>query len=104
MTATTLLAEAGHPWPGPWILFFPLAWAVAVVLIVLLLRATVLRGRRGGPWGGWAGPRNCADTPVAVLGRRYAEGAIDEAEYRARLAVLTETGADLHKPNGGGTR
>ncbi|MDJ0342894.1 SHOCT domain-containing protein [Streptomyces sp. H10-C2] len=76
--------------PGPWILFFPLIWAVIVVGVVLLLRRTVWRGRGcgRGPWQ-WRAA-NGEHSPVAMLGRRYASGEIDEAEYRSRLAVLNE--------------
>ncbi|WP_329561866.1 SHOCT domain-containing protein [Kitasatospora sp. NBC_01266] len=42
-----------------------------------------------GPYGPWAhgGPQS---PPPAVLGERYARGEIDEDEYRARKATLTE--------------
>ncbi|MDT0343767.1 SHOCT domain-containing protein [Streptomyces litchfieldiae] len=66
--------------PGPWILLFPLFWAVVLIGGGWLLRRTVWRGR-GGPGH---------DTPVALLGRRFAAGEIDAEEYRGRLAVLTE--------------
>ncbi|MCX4759806.1 SHOCT domain-containing protein [Streptomyces sp. NBC_01275] len=73
--------------PGPWILFFPLIWAAVVVGVVTLLRRTAWRGRRG-PWS--AGPRPAGDSPLAVLGRRFASGEIDEDEYWRRLSVLDE--------------
>ncbi|WP_432136242.1 MULTISPECIES: SHOCT domain-containing protein [unclassified Streptomyces] len=75
--------------PGPWILFFPLIWAAVVVGAVTLLRRTVWRGRRG-PWGVGPGPRPSGDSPLAVLGRRFASGEIDEDEYWRRLSVLDE--------------
>ena len=76
----TLLAD--HDWngPGPWILLIPLFWLAVVFLVVLVLRRTVWR-------------RGCAgrpDSPLSVLGRRYAEGDIDADEYRARRTVLAE--------------
>ncbi|MCZ4120548.1 SHOCT domain-containing protein [Streptomyces sp. H39-S7] len=82
--------------PGPWILFFPLVWAVVVVGAVLVLRRTVWRGRGcgRGPWQ-WRAA-NGEHAPVALLGRRYAAGEIDEDEYRSRLAVLNEQ----HGPSG----
>ncbi len=85
----TMLAD--HDWngPGPWILLVPLVWIAVVFLVVLVLRRTVWR-------------RGCAtgrpDSPLAVLGRRYAEGGIDADEYRARRAVLAE---DPHERRGG---
>ncbi|WP_405631588.1 SHOCT domain-containing protein [Streptomyces sp. NBC_00016] len=75
--------------PGPWILFFPLIWAAVVVGVVTLLRRTVWRGRRG-PWSAAAAPRPAGDSPLAVLGRRFASGEIDEDEYWRRLSVLDE--------------
>jgi putative membrane protein len=79
-----------HDGPGPWILFFPLIWAAVVVGVVTLLRRTVWRGRRGGPWRAFEDPRPSGDSPLAVLGRRFAAGEIDEDEYWRRLSVLDE--------------
>lgn len=78
------LAYAG---PGPWILFFPLIWAAVVAGVVTVLRRTVWRGRRG-PWH--ARSPHGEQSPIAVLGRRFAAGEIDEDEYWRRLSVLDE--------------
>ncbi|MEU5387806.1 MULTISPECIES: SHOCT domain-containing protein [Kitasatospora] len=88
----TLLADgwSGHG-PGPWVLVFPLFWLLVVVLVVTVLRRSVWRRR------GWCGGGEHA--PLAVLGRRYAQGEIDEAEYRERRGVLTE-----EQGSGGGKR
>ncbi|MFI5795851.1 SHOCT domain-containing protein [Streptomyces sp. NPDC051677] len=75
--------------PGPWILFFPLIWAAVVVGVVTFLRRTVRRGARG-PWNAVGDPRPTGDSPLAVLGRRFASGEIDEDEYWRRLSVLDE--------------
>ncbi|MFJ8005358.1 SHOCT domain-containing protein [Streptomyces fagopyri] len=81
--------------PGPWILLFPLIWAAAVIGVVTVLRRTAWRGGRG-PWRGRGdlGPaaphRATGDSPIAVLGRRFASGEIDEDEYWRRLSVLDE--------------
>jgi putative membrane protein len=83
MTAMQTLAY-GDGGPGPWILFLPLIWAAAVAGAVTLLRRTAGRGRRGGPW------RTAADSPITLLGRRFAAGEIDEDEYWRRLSVLDE--------------
>jgi putative membrane protein len=81
------LAHFGDGGPGPWILFFPLIWAAVVVGGITLLRRTVWRGRRGGPWR----TDTVADnSPIAVLGHRFASGEIDEDEYWRRLSVLDE--------------
>ncbi|WP_274917200.1 SHOCT domain-containing protein [Streptomyces sp. WZ-12] len=82
--------------PGPWILFVPLVWAAAAFGVVTLLRRA--GWRRGGPGrafrGPWSGARPAgggdAPTPIAVLGRRFAAGEIDEEEYWRRLSVLEE--------------
>jgi putative membrane protein len=75
--------------PGPWILFFPLIWAAVVVGAVTVLRRTARRGR-GGPWRPADGGRPAGDSPIVVLGRRFAAGEIDEDEYWRRLSVLDE--------------
>lgn len=81
------LANWNGDGPGPWILFFPLIWAAVVVGAVTLLRRTVGRGRRGA-WNPVERPTG--DSPLAVLGRRFASGEIDEDEYWRRLSVLDE--------------
>ncbi|MFF7731841.1 MULTISPECIES: SHOCT domain-containing protein [unclassified Streptomyces] len=73
--------------PGPWILLFPVIWALVIGGGIVLLRRTVWRGRRGGPW---QRPTVEGDSPLAVLGRRFASGEIDEDEYWRRLSVLNE--------------
>ena len=78
--------------PGPWILFFPLIWAAVVVGGITLLRRTVWRGRRG-PWRANGAAENSGvaeNSPIAVLGHRFASGEIDEDEYWRRLTVLNE--------------
>lgn len=75
--------------PGPWILFFPLIWAVVVIGAVTFLRRTVWR-ERAGHWRAMGGTRPAGDSPIAVLGRRFASGEIDEDEYWRRLSVLEE--------------
>ncbi|SER69782.1 putative membrane protein [Streptomyces sp. yr375] len=85
--------------PGPWILFLPLIWAAVVIGAVTLLRRTVWRGRRG-PWHPAADPRPTGDAPLAVLGRRFASGEIDEDEYWRRLSVLDEQFGRMGKGGG----
>ncbi|MGC0209140.1 SHOCT domain-containing protein [Streptomyces levis] len=81
------LAHFGDGGPGPWILFFPVIWALVIGGGIALLRRTVWRGRRGGP-----AHRSPVDehSPIAVLGHRFASGEIDEDEFWRRLSVLTE--------------
>ncbi|MGW4158186.1 SHOCT domain-containing protein [Streptomyces sp. NPDC004788] len=84
------LAYAG---PGPWILFFPLVWAAVIVTVVTVVRRRRFGwGRPGGP-GGFGGPGASAvdeQSPIALLGHRFAAGEIDEDEYWRRLTVLEE--------------
>ncbi|MER7176003.1 SHOCT domain-containing protein [Streptomyces mesophilus] len=81
------LAHFGDGGPGPWILLFPLIWAAVVIGGITLLRRTVWRGR--GPRGPWR-ERPDAQSPISVLGHRFASGEIDEDEYWRRLTVLNE--------------
>lgn len=94
------LAHSGGP--GPWILLFPLVWAAVIAGGITLLRRTVRRGGRGGPpWRADSFGRDVRDardlrdtpdaqSPIAMLGRRFASGEIDEDEYWRRLSVLDE--------------
>ncbi len=90
----TALAIAAHP-GGPgfgfgWIFFIliPLFWIAVFVLIGSLARR---RWSRGG-WGPghWAGHQSmwAARGAESTLAERFAQGDIDEKEYRARLEVL----------------
>ncbi|MEU3731826.1 SHOCT domain-containing protein [Streptomyces sp. NPDC033538] len=79
------LAHFGDGGPGPWILLFPLIWALVIGGGITLLRRTVRRGHRGP--GRFAVDEN---SPIAVLGHRFASGEIDEDEYWRRLSVLDE--------------
>ncbi|MCX5195285.1 SHOCT domain-containing protein [Streptomyces sp. NBC_00249] len=76
--------------PGPWILLLPLVWAAVVVTVVTVLRRTVWRGGRRAPWQPARGAAYGANSPIAILGRRFATGEIDEDEYWRRLSVLDE--------------
>ncbi len=90
LNVMNLLAAPWHEGgPGPWILLFPLVWTAGVIGVVTVLRRTVWRGR-GGPWARPFPPRSDEQSPVAVLGRRFAGGEIDEDEYWRRLSVLDE--------------
>ncbi|MDV3124061.1 SHOCT domain-containing protein [Mycobacterium sp. 21AC1] len=77
-TATTFLAEHGgrfadHGW-NPWFVLIPITfWTLVIVGVVYLVRR--FRGRQG----------------ERTLRDAYAKGEVNEAEYRARLAVLRET-------------
>ncbi|MGQ4511016.1 SHOCT domain-containing protein [Streptomyces sp. DW26H14] len=87
----TLASHDGGP--GPFILFVPLVWAAVCAAVFTVVRRA-RRGRWGagprGPWG--PGGRDGYDerSPMAIIGRRFASGEIDEDEYWRRLSVLDE--------------
>ena len=76
---STTLADSDH-WEGPgaWWPVFPLLWFLVVAGIVT---AVVVTGRRRARFGG-------IRSGEARLAERFADGDIDEQEYRDRLAVL----------------
>ncbi|MCM2390724.1 SHOCT domain-containing protein [Streptomyces albipurpureus] len=90
------------PGPGPWILLMPLIWAAVIIGLLTVLRRTGVWRTAGrhpgvggrGPWQSRGGqPRREArgeNSPIAVLGHRFARGEIDEDEYWRRLSVLDE--------------
>lgn len=84
LTALAAAPWASGPGPGPFFFLVPLFWLVVLVVIALLVR----RGarRRWAEYGGPVfGPHR---SPEATLSDRYANGQIDEVEYRMRLEVL----------------
>jgi putative membrane protein len=89
MSTLTILAAAepfmrdgAHHWDGPPFPFFlfPLFWLLLLGGVVLWV--ALGRRRRDRAAGRMAGER--------VLAERYAAGAIDEAEFRSRQAVLRD--------------
>ena len=91
-TALALSAVAFHPWHGGFLFFLiPLFW----ILLIVALFAIFGRRRRaawghyghGYGYGPWA-QAQAARGAESTLAERYAQGDIDEKEYRARLEVL----------------
>jgi len=85
MMLTTLSTAATH-WHGTWgggfhvlFLVIPLFWIALIVVF-----AIVFGRRRRAAWR-WGGPSRSAEQTLA---ERFANGDIDEVEYRARLEVL----------------
>ena len=71
--------------PG-WFLLIPLFWIVVLVLLFAFLGR---RWRQGWVGGGYPGhPGGPSAGAEATLAERFAQGDIDEVEYRARLEVL----------------
>lgn len=84
-TALTTAPWAHGPGFGfPFFLFIPLAWLIVIVLVVVALR----RGARR-RWEAYGGqPFGPHRPPETTLSERFANGEIDEVEYRSRLEVL----------------
>ncbi|ANJ27550.1 SHOCT domain-containing protein [Agromyces aureus] len=90
LATATVAAHAG-PWAAGfgWVFFLiPLFWLLVVGLIIF----GVSRGRRrywaNGSPEGYGPPWARTATAEQTLGQRFANGDIDETEYRARLEVL----------------
>jgi putative membrane protein len=81
--ATAPWHDGGFHW---WFPLIPLAWFLLFLLFFgFVVRRLWWRGGPGGPSGG------SGHSAEGVLGRRFAEGDIDEQEYRRRLEVLRDT-------------
>lgn len=99
-TLTALGASAMHPgWSGPgfhlaWLILIPIFWILVIVLIVSLVgrrwrrRAWAGQGMAGHPGPPWAWRQDGSRSAEQTLAERFAQGDIDEVEYRARLEVL----------------
>lgn len=70
-------------WHSGWFLGMHLAWWVFWITVTILVVAVV--GRSAAP----TAPK--PESPLEVLKRRYAEGALTTAEYEERRAQLAET-------------
>jgi putative membrane protein len=99
LSSLATLAPAFHGAPVFWPFFIigPIFWFIVLVLIVILV--TTGRRRRmarwaawgnggAGPWGHGFGSWGAGRSAEATLAERFAQGDIDEKEYRARLEVL----------------
>lgn len=95
-TSLALTAATVHPFGHGfgWLFFLvPLFWIGVLVLIFALLGRRWRRGGWGPGWGpgGHYGPwaaAQAARSAESTLAERFAQGDIDEKEYRARLEVL----------------
>lgn len=82
------VAHWAGPWAGAFFPFFfliPIFWILVIGLIVFLVtRRRRAFWREHGEYGPWAASNNAE----ATLAERFAQGDIDEVEYRKRLEVL----------------
>jgi putative membrane protein len=85
LATSGIATHAGGPWAGGFGWFFlliPLFW----IALFAVLFAVARRARwAGGGHPGWAQPTRSAESSLA---ERFAQGDIDEKDYRARLEVL----------------
>lgn len=97
--AAALAAAPCTVWAGPgfgwWWFLIPLFW---IALFALLFAFAGRRWRRvaaarGGYGPGWD-PHSATRSAEQTLAQRYANGDIDEVEYRARLEVLRANRGD----------
>ena len=101
-TSLALAAPFAHPALGfGFGLFFILGHVIWFLIVVAIIIA-IVRGARWrrrawaggyGPWGyghghGYWGGQQAARAAETTLAERFAQGDIDEKEYRARLEVL----------------
>jgi putative membrane protein len=94
LAATALTAPAHWMGPGgfgfPWFLIFvPLFWILVLGLVFALVGR---RWRRGGPGYGPSATQG-GRSAESTLAERFAQGDIEEVEYRARLEVLRANAA-----------
>ncbi|MEQ1738215.1 MAG: hypothetical protein ABL886_17665 [Rhodoglobus sp.] len=90
LTAATIAAHVGHGFGFGWI-FFIIIPLFFIGLFILFASIGRRRWMRSGGYGhghghhGWSAPSRQAESTLA---ERFAQGDIDEKEYRARLEVL----------------
>ena len=91
-SATAAVAAHTVHWVGPgavgffpFFVFIPIFWILVIALIVFLVtRRRRAFWREHGAYGSWA----ASGAAEATLAERFAQGDIDETEYRKRLEVL----------------
>ena len=107
LTSLVTAAPAFHGGFGflPFFFIGPVIWFVIIVLIIVFALTARRRrfarwgamGGQLGPWGLPGGPfGHAAHSAEATLAERFAQGDIDEKEYRARLEVLRANNGQQH--------
>ena len=84
--------DFGWGWMAWMMVFMVLFWAALIFGIVWLVRGTT-QGR----WSPGESPVS-KESPLDILDRRFAEGAITEEDYRARREVLVGGTAQSNSP------
>jgi putative membrane protein len=99
LTTAALTGVIAHPgWGagggfGWWFLLIPFFWLIVVVALFAIFGRRWRRGWNGPgpypyPYGGYGQGQPDSRSAEKTLAERYAQGDIDEVEYRARLEVL----------------
>lgn len=102
LASLAIAAHVGGPFGGfHWaLLLFPLFWILVLVLIVGIFgrrwRTHAFQNGYGHP-GHWGAAARNAESSLA---ERFAQGDIDEKEYRARLEVLRANAYPTAPPKG----
>lgn len=90
LALTSIVAAHAGPWAGGFgflFLLVPLFWIGLFALVFALVGRRWRRNAWANGYGPW-GHMNAARSAEASLAERFAQGDIDEKEYRARLEVL----------------
>jgi putative membrane protein len=84
--------DFGSGWMALMMVFMVLFWAALIFGIVWLVR--------GSQPGSWASGESSVskESPLDIIDRRFAEGAITEEDYRARREVLIGGTAHSNSP------
>jgi putative membrane protein len=106
LSTLATVAPAFYGGAALWPLFIigHVIWFFLIVLFIVFLIVGVGGRRRRmarwgyGPWGGHGGWSSAARGAEATLAERFAQGDIDEKEYRARLEVLRANDASQQPP------
>lgn len=107
LSSLAALAPAFHggaPFIWPFFIIGPIFWFVIVVLVIVLIATG--RRRRMARWAAWGhggfGPwgNHASRGAESTLAERFAQGDIDEKEYRARLEVLRANNTGPVPPTG----
>lgn len=97
VAASLAAAHFAGPWIGFgwWFLFFPLFWIIVAIVLFAIFGRRRWRYANDAAGYGRPDPSRAAE---ATLARRFAQGDIDEAEYRKRLEVLRANAAASGQP------
>ena len=91
LALSTVAAHAGGAFAGGFGFLFvliPLFWIGLFVLIFAIAGRRWRRNAWAGGYGPWAHHHSATRSAETSLAERFAQGDIDEKEYRARLEVL----------------